>query len=155
MNVVFVCTGNTCRSPLAEVIARRLAAERGLEGLTFSSVGTNAVPGSSASDGSILIAIERGLDLSSHSSKIFEPSMVGDDTIFLALGTSHFNAVRNLAPSAQVYLLSEYASGGTENWSVVDPFGGDLESYRSSANDIEALLIRIMERIAGDRSEKK
>ena len=67
--VLFVCTGNTCRSALAEAIARAAAHERGIEALTFGSAGTSAWDGSAASDGAILVGIERQLELNLHRSR--------------------------------------------------------------------------------------
>ncbi|HXC26267.1 MAG TPA: low molecular weight protein arginine phosphatase, partial [Gemmatimonadaceae bacterium] len=64
MTVIFVCTGNTCRSPLAEALAQKLAADRGITGVTFASAGTGALDGAPANDASILVGIERGVDLS-------------------------------------------------------------------------------------------
>jgi protein-tyrosine-phosphatase len=65
--ILLVCTGNTCRSPLAEVLLRaRLKGHATLETLTVESAGTAAWGGSPASEGSYLVALERGLDLSAH-----------------------------------------------------------------------------------------
>ena len=66
MRILFICTGNTCRSALAEGIARREAIERGLIDFDVSSAGTSAWNGSPASDGSLLVALEHGIDLSGH-----------------------------------------------------------------------------------------
>ncbi|MFO0096312.1 MAG: low molecular weight phosphatase family protein, partial [Gemmatimonadaceae bacterium] len=66
MHLLFVCTGNTCRSPLAEVIARRQIAERQLPDVTVGSAGTSAWPDAPASDGALLVALEHGMDLGEH-----------------------------------------------------------------------------------------
>ncbi|MEO7367810.1 MAG: hypothetical protein ABIZ36_07625, partial [Gemmatimonadaceae bacterium] len=76
MRLLFVCTGNTCRSPLAEAIARRLADERGIYDVTVGSAGTSAWPDAPASDGALLVAMEHGLDLGDHRARVLSPEIV-------------------------------------------------------------------------------
>ena len=75
MKILFVCSGNTCRSPLAEVITRRLLADANRTDVEVSSAGTNAWDGSPASDGALLVGMERGLDLSEHRSRQLTPDI--------------------------------------------------------------------------------
>ena len=151
MTVVFVCTGNTCRSPLAEAMARRMGAERGLD-VTFASAGTGAAMGAPATDGAILVGLERGLDLSRHRSRPFLPNALGDDTIVLAMSSGHVSGIRAIAPSTRVFLLDEYGSHGSSRRSVADPFGGDLDEYRRAADEIEAMLAPALDRLAAEHA---
>jgi protein-tyrosine-phosphatase len=151
VNVIFVCTGNTCRSPLAEAIARQMAADRGLTDVIFTSAGIAAGVGAPATDAAVLIGIERGLDLSRHRSRPFNESMIGDDTLVLGLSTTHVPAVRALVPKARVHLLDDYATRGASNESVTDPFGGDLMEYRIAADHIESMLAGALDRIAAEQ----
>ena len=68
--VVLVCTGNTCRSPLAEALLRQALAARGVTGVEVSSAGTGAWEGAPASEGAYLVALEHGLDLSGHRARL-------------------------------------------------------------------------------------
>ena len=82
MHLLFVCTGNTCRSPLAEVIARRQIAERQLPDVTVGSAGTSAWPDAPASDGALLVALEHGMDLGEHRARVLSPELVaGADVV--------------------------------------------------------------------------
>ena len=151
MNVVFVCTGNTCRSPLAESLARKIATERGLRNVTFSSAGTNTVIGSAATDGAILVGLERDIDLSRHRSRPLDAALATDDTLFLALSESHLGAIHHIAPHARAMLLDEFATRGKEHRSVPDPFGGELSEYRAAADTIEAMLDRALDRLVAEQ----
>ena len=70
MKLLLVCTGNTCRSPLAEAILRRELEARGVTGVAVSSAGTGARDGVPASEGSYLVGLEHGLDLSNHRARL-------------------------------------------------------------------------------------
>lgn len=152
MNVIFVCTGNTCRSPLAEALARKLAAERGVTDVTFESAGTSAYEGAAASDGSVLIGLERGVDLSPHRARQLTRDLIRGDTILLAMATSHLTAINAITADTRAYLLDDFASRGKHRRSVADPFGGDLVGYREAADDIEAMLGDMLDRVMADRA---
>jgi protein-tyrosine-phosphatase len=151
VTVIFVCTGNTCRSPLAEAIARHMAEERGITDVSFTSAGIGAVQGAPASDPAVLIGIERGLDLSRHRSRQFTAALADANTLVLGLSGSHVQAAKLIAPDARIYLLDEYASRGATYRSVSDPFGGELADYRTAADDIEVMLASALDRIAAER----
>jgi len=150
-SVLFVCTGNTCRSPLAAVMARRLAAARGLD-LLFSSAGTSASDGAPASDGSILVGLERELDLSTHRSRILTRELVAEATLVLGMSGHHVAQVRALGGDAKVHLLADFAALEPTGRSILDPFGADLDAYRRMADELDAVLPRVIERLAAERT---
>ena len=151
MNVIFVCTGNTCRSPLAEAFAGQLAQQRGLE-ISFASAGIGAALGSPATDGAILVGLERGVDLSRHRSRPLLPAAIDKDTVLLVMAPGHVSGVRAIAQHARVYLLDEYGSHGASMQPVLDPFGGDLDDYRVAADAIQAMLEPVMDRLGSERT---
>ena len=151
MRILFVCSGNTCRSPLAEAIARQLAADRGLHDVTVASAGISAWEGAPASDGSLLVAMERGLDLSAHRARLLDRAMVDDAELILCMGPQHRDAAVATGGEGKAFLLTEWASRGEDARGVSDPYGGDLAGYRRAADDIAAALEKVFDRVVAER----
>lgn len=155
MHLLFVCTGNTCRSPLSEVIARHLAAERGLTDLTFGSAGTSAWPDASASDGSLLIALEHGLDLGDHRARTLSPELVAHADLILTMGPHHLDRAEALGGTGKSFLLTSYAAGSdAAARPVSDPFGGNLDVYRATYDELMREISAVLDRVAGDRARR-
>src|SRR6478752_7206750 len=137
MRILFVCTGNTCRSPLSEAIARKIAIERGLTDVEAISAGTSAHDGSPASDGALLVGLERNMDLASHRAQTLSRDLVRDADLILAMGPHHLERIEALGGAGRAYLLSDFASHGASSRPINDPIGADLEVYRATADELE------------------
>ncbi len=150
MHLLFVCTGNTCRSPLAETIARRMIADRGIPDLTVGSAGTSAWADTPASDGALLVALEQGIDLGDHRSRPLAQELVREAQIILTMGPHHLDRAEALGGAGRSWLLTDYAWGTPRP--VSDPFGGDLEVYRATFVELEEAIAAVLDRIVADRS---
>src|SRR5258708_29260078 len=154
-HVLFVCTGNICRSPLAASLLERALKERGLE-VAVTSAGTGAWDGAPASEGAYLVGLERGLDLSGHRARLLTRDLVEDADFILTMARHHRARVDELGGEGRVFVLGEYAGREGDEAEVSDPFGGDLDIYRNTCAELEALVGNTAERLAtegqsGDR----
>lgn len=144
-NVLFVCTGNTCRSPLAEVLFRELVKDRA--DYQVCSAGVGAFSGQAASRNSATLAKERGLDLSQHKSQAVTITLIEQATHIFGMSRSHVAAILADYPEAEdkVYLVSEFtADDHLRGRDLCDPFGGDLSEYRETLQHLEAMLPSVL-----------
>src|SRR5467141_4228895 len=146
-HVLFVCTGNICRSPLAASLLERALKERGLE-MDVTSAGTGAWDGAPASEGAYLVGLERGLDLSGHRARLLTRELVDGSDLILTMARHHRARVDELGGEGHVFVLGEYAGREGDEAEVSDPFGGDLDVYRDTCAELEALLQNAVDRIA-------
>ena len=142
--VLFVCAGNTCRSPLAAALLRRaLPAESGVR---VESAGVVAVPGSPATRHAQEVAKSAGLDLNEHRARrLDDPLLVTSDCI-LTMDSYELEVIRQRVPgaSSRLSLLSDFARERPTGEGIPDPFGGSLEAYEECFRRLEENVSRIL-----------
>jgi protein-tyrosine phosphatase len=152
--VLFVCTGNTCRSPMAEALFRKLAADKlgcdvdDLEqhGVIVASAGVAAWGGAAASPNAVAAVAEWGADLAAHESQPVTDALVRQADVILTMTAAHREALVAQFPGAggRVAVLAP------DRKDVLDPIGGPLETYRACARQIYGHLRARLDTIAED-----
>lgn len=147
-NILFVCTGNTCRSPLAEVITQRGLAERGWNHVHVDSAGTAASWGAPASEGSMGAAAAVGLDLSGHRSQPLTPRLVEESDIILAMTPNHLARIEELGGAEKALLLGDFLAGESRGQPIADPVGGPPEEYAQVRDRISKAVESLLNRLS-------
>ncbi|MEJ2541319.1 MAG: low molecular weight protein arginine phosphatase [Gemmatimonadota bacterium] len=147
--ILFVCTGNTCRSPLAERIAARELKQRGWdEEVQVGSAGILALDGQPASEGSLQVAREAGLALEDHRSRLLTEELAREADLILGMSEGHVTQVATLTEGVAVALLGDFARDSVGvGPAVPDPFGGPVEVYRETLRTLETLVPEALDRL--------
>ncbi len=141
--ILFVCSGNTCRSPMAEAIAKRYLADKlalspddlELHGINVLSAGSFATPGARAAQPAIEVASEIGIDLNKHRSRPLSVEMINQADAIYTMTRRHASDVAAMVPSA-----ARKISTLDPEHDIEDPIGGDLALYEQVAGQLKSLI---------------
>jgi len=138
-NILFVCTGNTCRSPLAEGFLKKLLERDSLRGIEIGSAGLTALPGSPASFHSLRVALENSVSLEEHRARLVTAELIDQADLILVMEPGHRQQLVDRHPQAsdKIYLLRHFARYGSRERGIHDPYGLNLEAYRFCFEDIK------------------
>ncbi|MDY3617927.1 low molecular weight protein arginine phosphatase [Agathobaculum sp.] len=143
--IIFLCTGNTCRSPMAEGLFRARGGEE-KTGLFAASAGLFTQDGLPASENAVKAAAELGADISGHHSRMLNVELAQNARYLVCMTGAHYDVVRAQYPDSEEKLFMLLPED------VADPFGGDLETYRRAAAQIDQGIATVIERLGAQKA---
>ncbi|MFC5557544.1 low molecular weight protein arginine phosphatase [Ureibacillus thermophilus] len=145
MNIYFVCTGNTCRSPMAEAILKH----KNIKGIEVKSAGIFALEGGKMSEHSKTVLEQENIDFQHTTRQVNESDIEWADLI-LTMTSAHRDMILQLYEKAKgkTYTLKEYVTPYS-SLDVSDPYGGDLNTYKNTYEELNRLIDELVKKITG------
>ncbi len=145
--IVFICTGNTCRSPMAAAYLRHLLIERGIKNIEVRSAGVMTINGLLASPEAVQVMAADEIGLDRHRSTPLTPELVRKADLILAMSPFHRQTAIRLCEDAKnkSYLLKEFTGSDYKNAQITDPMGCTLEVFKKVYKEIKAACEQLVE----------
>ncbi len=146
--ILFVCSGNSCRSPMAEGLLESMLPDDIKDKVIVESAGTLGIEGQPATPLAITVSEEFGIDISQHRSRGLDRDLVEEADLILVMAPEHRDFIRRFYPSVQdnVFLLRQFGRDPSDPVDPIieDPIGGDQEVYRGCIQLIHDELDRVL-----------
>ncbi len=136
-NILFVCAGNICRSPMAEWQLKALLWENAITGMQVGSAGLIALPGNSASFNAVRVAKENSVSLEEHKARLITTELIDNADLVLVMESHQGHELITDHPQAseKILLLRHFARYGSRERGISDPYVRNLEAYRFCFED--------------------
>ncbi|MGB6371378.1 MAG: low molecular weight protein arginine phosphatase [Atribacterota bacterium] len=163
--ILFVCTGNTCRSAMAEGMFKKILKERTEDYSKFNiiSAGISALPGMSPTSEAILVMFEQGIDISQHHTQALQEELIKKADLILVMANEHKEYIHKEFSFAQnkTFLLkkftlnnkSESNQNNERNYEIIDPIGRKIDFYRIVARELKENLKKILYKILEENNK--
>ena len=156
--LLFLCTGNTCRSPMAAGYFNQLLSEKRIRSVEVKTAGVMTVAGLLATPEAIQIMDAVGVDLRKHRSGKLTPELIKKANLLLGMTPFHVQSALRMSPEAKgkTFLLKEYTGSDARHAQISDPMGCTLEVYKKVFGDIKSACNKLLktEFIAGKKKKK-
>lgn len=153
-NILFVCTGNSCRSVMAQELLKKMLKDQAKK-FVIRSAGTSALEGMSASSEAQRVMLREGIDISGHRSRRLTKEMIEEADLILVMEDVHRNIILNLYPEAEkkVYLLKSFIEDKPKNadLEITDPIGKPPEVYEEVLFVLKESLEGLIKKFKLDR----
>jgi protein-tyrosine-phosphatase len=132
---------------MAEMLLRSALDREGRSDVEVRSAETGAHAGAPASEGAYLVALEAGLDLSSHRARQLTPELILHADLILTMSRSHQHVVEEMGGDGKSHLLTDYGESPDGAVEVSDPFGAGVEVYRDTFQQLDTLMVQVVARL--------
>jgi protein-tyrosine-phosphatase len=152
MKIMFICTGNICRSAMAHWLMKKKLQEKNINNIEVYSSGIYAMAGDGSTDEAIEVMEEYGVDLKQHRATVTSSSNIKEMDLILCMTASHRQTLIQMYPNLtnKIYTLKEYV--GIDEIDIKDPWGYGIVTYRYCAAEIDMCLDKLIQKLQNENA---